>query len=72
MEEPLGRLDCLESLLVQMVDQARVGQEHQTNVYALMRRNLGDNLKELTKLWDEFFRLAVDKEDKPPLKAVEE
>ncbi len=72
MEEPLGRLACLNSLLVEMVGQAGLGQEHQTNVYALMQRNLGDNLRELRELWGEFFALAVQTDAKPPLKAVKE
>ncbi len=73
MEEPLGRLNCLNSLLVEMIDRARrVEGGHQTNVYALMQRTLGDNLIELRELWREFFDLAVRTGDKPPLEAVKE
>ncbi len=69
MEEPLGRLACLDSLLVEMIDRARIG-GHQTKVYALMQDILGGNLIELRELWREFFALAVQTGDKPPLKVV--
>ena len=40
MEEPLGRLACLDSLLVEMIDRARIDGGHQTKVYALVRTSL--------------------------------
>ncbi len=70
MEEPLNRLEQLDELLIVMVDQCRT--EGPSNIYAFFERNLGPDLEELRKLWREFFALAVQKEDQPPLKAVEE
>ncbi len=72
MEGPLNRLEELDNLLIEMVDQCRPGLDGQSKLYSFFQRNLGDNLGEVRKLWREFFALAVQKDDKPPLKAVEE
>ncbi len=71
MEEPLIRLDGLEALLIEMVDMCGPSHASESRIYALFQRNLGGDLKELRKLWEEFFALAVRKDDSP-LKAVEE
>ena len=72
MEEPLARLEELENLLIEMVDQCRPDPDldSQSKLYSFFRRTLGDNLGELHKLWQEL--MALEKDDKPPLKAVEE
>ena len=72
MEPPLNRLAELDNLLIQMIDQCRPGLDCESMMYSLFQRNLGDDLGKLRKLWKEFFALAVEKENKPPLKAVEE
>ncbi len=72
MELPLNRLEELENLLVEMVDQCRSDLDSQSKLYSFFQRNLGGDLGELRTLWREFFALAVEKEDKPPLKAIEE
>ena len=72
MEGPLQRLDELNNLLIVMVDQCRSGIDHQSKLYSFLQRNLGDDLGKVYKLWDEFSNLTFDKQDKPPLKAVEE
>ena len=72
MEEPLRRLDELNNLLIVMVDQCRSGIDNQSKLYSFLQRNLGDDLGKVDKLWLELSELVVQKEDKPPLKAVEE
>ncbi len=72
MEGPLDRLAELDNLLIVMVDQCRPGLDNQSKLYSFLQRNLGDDLREIRVLWREFFELAVEKEDKPPLKAVED
>ncbi len=72
MEEPLRRLDELNNLLIVMVDQCRSGLDNQSKLYSFFQRSLGDDLGTVYKLWDEFSKLTFDKQDKPPLKAVEE
>ena len=74
MEEPLSQLEELENLLIEMVDQCRPDPDlaSQSKLYSFFRRNLGGDLRELHKLWQEFYALTCEKDDKPPLKAVEE
>ncbi len=71
MEGPFNRLAELDNLLIQMVNQCRSGLDCESKMYSLFQRNLGGDLKELRKLWAEFFALAVEG-NKPPLRAVEE
>ena len=71
MEGPLNRLGELDNLLIVMVDQCRTDQGGVSQIYSFFQRNLGDDLKELDKLWQEFSALAMEG-NKPPLKAVED
>ena len=70
MELPLNRLDYLDTLLDELVEKAST--ERSSMLYVLLQRNLSPDLQELRKLWGEFFALAVEKNDKPPLEAVKE
>ncbi len=72
MEEPLRRLAELDNLFIVMVDQCRSGLDNQSKLYSFLQRNLGDDLGKVDKLWLELSELTFNKEDKPPLKAVEE
>ena len=70
MELPLNRLDCLDALLVELVESAKT--ERSSGIYALIRRNLSPDLQELRALWDEFYALTCQPVDQPSLKAVKE
>ncbi len=70
MEEPLNRLEQLDELLIEMVDQCRT--EPKSSIYAFFERNLGPDLEELRKLWREFCGVTGVDADKSPLKAVKE
>ncbi len=72
MESPLARLAELNILLIKMSEPYLRGRESESQMYSLFQRNLGDDLGKVHDLWEEFFALAVEKKDKPPLKAVEE
>ncbi len=74
MEEPLAQLEELENLLIEMVDQCRPDPDlaSQSKLYSFFRRNLGGDLGELHKLWQEFYALTCEKDDKSPPKATKE
>ncbi len=70
MELPLNSLDCLDAMLIELVENART--ERPAMLYSLLQRNLGPDPQELRKLWKEFFVLAGGHVEKPTLKSVEE